>query len=171
MRHTIWALVFAGCVSAPAHETANCGEEVLGTPSQLTTPIGSPSGVSIDSPAQCNDDSLAAYIRVNGHGTRTIAFGSAAQACTTSSSCISNDDLGRGVIARLDALGIPTIGFGLGVCGAVSDDYATWNMSISIQDWTDVDAAVAAVDDELRAQNVGQFFGISVRAITCAVPL
>ena len=44
-------------------------------------------------------------------------------------------------------------------------------MSVSIQDWTDVDSAVAAVDQELRAQDVGDFFGISVREIPCAVPL
>lgn len=159
--------------------TEGCGEAALGDPSQLTTPIGAADGPLIDAPLSCDDPSgtgPGAYIRVHGHGQRRFQMGSDARtSCpeppATPTGCIFADDFGRAVIARLGAQGIQTIGLGLGVCGDIGGDYDAWNVSVSIHDWKHADAAIAAVDAELRARDAGHFFGISVRGIGCAVPL
>jgi hypothetical protein len=141
-----------------------CGEAARGDRSQLTTPIGAEAGPRIDDPKTCDDSSgtgPGAYIRVHGHGQRRFQMGRDA--------CVFADDFGRAVIARLGAQGIQTIGLGLGVCGDIRGDYDAWNISVSILDWKHADAAIAAVDAELRARDAGHFFGISVRGIGCAV--
>ena len=100
-------------------------------------------------------------------------MGSAAQkACTepptTPTGCVFADGLGRAVSARLGKQGIQTIGIGLGVCGEVSGDYDARNTSVIVNDWQHVDAAIAAVDEELRTRDLGHFFGVSVRSIPCS---
>ena len=166
--------------SDDVHEPAPapCGEAVRGDRSQLTTPIGAETGPSIDAPKTCDegaDQGPGAYLRVHGHGQRRIEMGREALArCTeppaTPTGCVFADDFGRAVIARLGAQGIQTIGLGLGVCGDARGDYDAWNFSVSIQDWKHADAAIAAVDAELRARDVANHFGVSVRGIGCAVP-
>lgn len=166
----------SGDVREPAPD---CGEAALGARTQLMTPTGAPEGPAIDAPAVCDDTSGAgpgAYIRVHGHGQRRFEMGREALArCTeppaTPTGCVFADDFGRAVIARLDAQGIQTIGLGLGVCGEIRGDYDAWNMSVSVHDWKHADAAIAAVDAELRARDVGHFFGVSIRGISCSVPL
>jgi len=171
-----------GCIGSPGSSgvrepAPDCGEAARGDPSQLTTPIGSADGPAIDAPKTCDDTTgtgPGAYIRVHGHGQRRIEMGRDALArCTeppaTPTGCVFSDDFGRAVIARLGAQSIETIGLGLGVCGSVSSTYDGWNFSVSVHDWTHADAAIAAVDAELRARDVGHFFGVSVRGIGCAV--
>lgn len=166
----------AGGASEP--NGAPCGEPAHGDRSQLTTPIGAAEGPAIDAPQTCDDpghNGPGTYIRVRGHGQRQIQMGREAMAScpeppATPTGCVFADDFGRAVIARLGAQGIRTIGLGLGACGRIDGDYDAWNISVSILDWAHADAAIAAVDAELRERDVANHFGITVRGIGCAVP-
>lgn len=77
------------------------------------------------------------------------------------------DAFGRAVSARLAAQGIQSTGIGAGVCGNTRGGYDDWHFSISISDWKDADAAVAAVDAELRRWGAGHFFDVTVRGVSC----
>jgi hypothetical protein len=73
------------------------------------------------------------------------------------------------VMERLQALGVKTDGFGGGVCDGSSHDYDGWNISLNVNDWRSADAAIEAVDAELKRWGVGHFFGVSVRGTDCAM--
>lgn len=178
-RSVLALLLLAACSSseAPRSPSPPCVEPPIGSPSEFVNAAGA----RIDPPKTCGPAS-GAYVRVYGEGKRTIAMGLEASktACTEpppagspESECpvIFADAFGRAVLARMASRGASGGGLGLGSCGDVGGDYDTWNYSVVIQHYRDLDIAVASVKDELDRWGVGHHFGISVRAPVCVEPI
>jgi len=181
-------LACASSTGAPAtggapNDCAQIGPR--GERSQMKTEVGASQGPRIDTPKFCSDKTslgTGAYIRVYGAGKRRFSMGhepieagcvSAPPPNAGPEVCaeVSADAFGMAITKRLKARGIETTGLGLGICGNASSDYDAWNMSISVRDWSAVDATIEAVDEELRLWGVGHFFGVSVRGIDCSIPI
>jgi hypothetical protein len=117
-------------------------------------------GPDIDEPVWCKTEN-GAFIRVHGHGTHQITH-----PCSEPG-CIAFADFAGAVQRRLGAGHIQVSDVGVGVCGDSSGAYDAWHASVNIADWKDADAAIAVVDEELRAHDAGGDFGVSVRGGYC----
>jgi hypothetical protein len=182
--------LFCPTARAPAAAPAaplpsDCGQDgPLGTSDQLTIEPGAYSGPRIDPPEYCHCDgdgfSSGAYIRVHGSGTRRLvmaAEGLERGACqepppsnAPEDVCpvVTADAIFNAVFARLTSEGVPANGIGLGVCGRPEGfDLDAWKDSVGVNDWKFADAAVRAVDEELKRWGAGGSLGVSVRGIDC----
>lgn len=135
--------------------------------------------MKVDPPKACAEET---YIRVYGSGKRRFVMGEngAPRGCTQAplmsapeTECpeLFADAFGRDVTTRLESRGIKATGLGLGACGDMNGDYDAWNVSISVADWAQADAAVTAVYEEMVRWGAGHHFGVTVRGIPCATPL
>ncbi|MEZ4368937.1 MAG: hypothetical protein R2939_22050 [Kofleriaceae bacterium] len=153
-----------------------------GEPAMLTTAVGEGTRFAAIETSPLGPHA-GAYVRVEGHGRRSLQLGKEARAfgCTQrpltddASQCpvISTAAFGAAVEASLQAIGIAAVGPELGVGGELNWDPATpqgheaWHMSVRIADWADADAALAVVARALDAWGIGSPFGVSVVGQVC----
>ncbi len=148
-----------------------------GTPSQLTITPGADEGPRIDPPETCATHPGSAYIRVYGHGTRrfSVAPKDKPSGCVTppagdapAEQC-PEIDFNRFLWSLADVLRANGAGsgeFGLSDCFRSKPDM---RYVVVVHDWKHADAAVTAVDAELRKWGIGDSLGVGVEGIPCRI--
>lgn len=175
------ALALAACARAPvpSDSPSPLCDAPRGDRSQMKTPAGTHEldgfVLEIAEPELCGN---AAYIEVRGTGRRRFALRpeSAEGLCvgrpTPDDPCsvVRVADFGHEVVERMREAGIEVHGHGMGACGKLGD-YLDWNYGVAVIDWADADPTLAIIQDGLRAWDIGDVFGVSVRPMACVIIL
>lgn len=156
-------------VPPPSSPRSACRNELLGSPANFFNNAQ----VDIDPAAVCAGGT---YVRVHGHGSRRLILQGQAGACSPTAGSPSDprcpevpvEIFAEAVATRMRARGARSIqALGLGVCGDPKGDWDAFQYSITLNDWRDVDLAVATIRDELERWDLGSSFGVSIRYSWC----
>ena len=161
------------------HQTSCPNSAVLGDRSMLT--IKAKPGFVISEPQTCNGESYIRIERLDGvrplDTRRGGGGGGFNQGCldvTNPDACLSLN--ANAVMTKVAtdqrAARVEITGDGAGPChGELGDNFDTWNMSIAVHDWKDVNRLAAAMMAELDRDDAKGYVGVAVTALRCSVEL
>jgi hypothetical protein len=109
-------------------------------------------------------------VHVHGHGTRRLGLTAVSASACDAPDCLGGDAIARAIMARMKQGGIEVYGYGAGECADADGDDYEWEDLGRVHAWKQADAVIGIIDDELRAQDVGDSFGVSVRGPECGTP-